>query len=57
MGLYLVRIAILSHTSSIVPKSKSYPMMIGLVKCVDGKKVEPIASPSPAHIALAYAAH
>lgn len=52
----LERIAILSSSSSTVSKSKSYPMMIGLLECPDGK-VEPIASPSPSHVALAYAAH
>lgn len=52
----LERIAILSSSCSTVWKSKSYPMMIGLLECPDGK-VEPIASPSPSHVALAYAAH
>lgn len=52
----LERIAILSYSCATVSKSKSYPMMIGLLECPDGK-VGPIASPSPSHVALAYAAH
>ncbi len=51
---FIERIAIL--TSCSLCETKPYPMMIGFGKRSDGK-IEPIASTSPSHTTLAYAAH
>lgn len=47
---------IVTLTSCSPCEAKPYPMMIGFGKRSDGK-IEPIASPSPSHTTLAYAAH